>query len=128
MTPAEAQRLLTIAAAFDNRRPDEDAAHAWAVALGGLPFDDCRLAVIEHYRHSTAWLMPATVRGIVMRTRGGRISSFGTLPDPPDGFDPDDVAGYLRWLRGTLRAIADGMEPGAPELGSRGGDGDCGPL
>ena len=32
MTPAQAAALLTIAASFDNRKPDADQAKAWAMA------------------------------------------------------------------------------------------------
>jgi hypothetical protein len=70
MTPAEAQNLLSVAAAFDNRKPSEEAAIAWSHALADLPYGDCRDAVVAHYRTSSEWLMPAKVIAEVKRVRG----------------------------------------------------------
>ena len=107
MTPAEAQMLLGIAASFDNRKPSEEAATAWSVALDGLRFIDCRDAVIAHYRTSSEWLMPQKVISEVKRIRTKRIDDHGLIETPP-GHDPDDVVGHQRWLRQARMAIADG--------------------
>ena len=109
MTPAEAAVLLGIAASFDNRKPDADAATAWAMVLEGLRFEDCRDAIVSHYRTSREWIMPADVVAAVKRVRGGRLEDVA--PSPPPGMDPDDTAGYQRWLAATRQAIADGREP-----------------
>lgn len=114
MTPAEAQVLLSMAAAFDNRKPDPDAAKAWAAALDGLRFDDCRAALIEHYKTNTEWLMPVMVRTIVKRIRRNRVLEYGALPDPPPNLDPDNAAAYVAWQKATTRAIADGSPPPKP--------------
>lgn len=114
MTPAEAQVLLSMAAAFDNRKPDPDAAKAWAAALDGLRFDDCRAALIEHYKTNTDWLMPVMVRTIVKRIRRNRVLEYGVLPDPPAHLDPDNAAAYIVWQKATTRAIADGNPPPKP--------------
>ena len=50
MTPTDAARLLTLAAAYDNRKPDADQAKAWAMVLDGLRFEDCCEAIVAHYR------------------------------------------------------------------------------
>lgn len=110
MTPAEAQTLLSMAAAFDNRKPDPDAAKAWAAALDGLPFDDCRLALIEHYKSSTEWLMPAVVRTAVRRVRAKRIAEHPHLTPPP-GLDNEDER---RWFWQMRQRIANG-ETFAPD-------------
>lgn len=107
MTPVEAQVLLGIAAAFDNRKPDADAAKAWSVALHGLRFEDCRDAIVAHYRASSDWLMPQRIVSEVKRIRSKRVADFGPI-DPPPGFDPDDTEAYRRWLAGMVRAVADG--------------------
>jgi len=112
MTPAEAQVLLSMASAYDNRKPDPDAAKAWAAALDDLRFEDCRAAVIEHYKTSTEWLMPAMVRATVKRIRAKRITNFGHF-DVPDGLEPDE---YTRFLWETRRRIADGEITSAKEL------------
>lgn len=104
MTPAEAQVLLSMAAAYDNRKPDPDAAKAWAAALDDLPFDDCRHALIQHYRSSSEWLMPAMIRTAVRRVRHKRLEDHPPLVPPP-GLDD---AQERRWLREARRRIADG--------------------
>lgn len=110
MTPSEAQLLLTMAATVDNRKPDEDAAKAWAAMLDDLRFDDCRIVVIEHYKRSTEWLMPATIRAEVKRIREKRLADTPE-PTPPEGLSPAD---YQRWLKDVRRQIADGNPPEMP--------------
>jgi hypothetical protein len=107
MKPTEAAALLTIAAAYDNRKPDADQAKAWAMALDGLRFEDCREVIVAHYRKSRDWLMPSDVVGGVMRLRAKRIDDYGPIEAPP-GIDPDDVAIYRRHIRTRQREIADG--------------------
>jgi hypothetical protein len=105
MTPAEAQALLTVAAAFDNRKPDPDAAQAWALQLDGLPFADCRDAVMAHYRTSSDWLMPKDVISAVQRVRDKRIAEAGDLT-PPRGLTDDEERA---WIGEARRRIADGQ-------------------
>ena len=114
VSPAEAQVLLSMASGVDNRKPDADAAKAWAAILDGLSFEDCRIAVIEHFQTSDEYLMPIHVRRIVHRLRRDRVNDYGTMPDPPPELDPDDEAGYRRWYAATKRAIADGIYQAAP--------------
>lgn len=113
MNTQEAAALLAIAAAFDNRKPDADAAKAWSLALDGLRFEDARDAIVAHYRASTEWLMPAMVRAEVKRIRAKRIGEQKL--EPPRDIDPDDTLAYRRWLRATQRALGDGeqIEPPA---------------
>ena len=121
MTPAEAAALLTVAAAFDNRKPDADQARAWAMALDGLRFEDCRAAIVAHYQDSREWLMPVDVRGKVKKLRDTRIAAFGTIPLPAR-IDPDDTAEVQSYLLDVRRAIADGeITNPKPEL-------EAGPL
>jgi hypothetical protein len=107
MKPTEAAALLLIAAAYDNRKPDEDQAKAWAMALDGLRFEDCREVIVAHYQRSREWLMPVDVIGGVRRLREKRIADYGP-PEPPANLDPDDTGAYARWLETTKRRIADG--------------------
>ena len=117
MNLPEAQMLLTVAAAFDNRKPDADAATAWSVALDGYRFEDCRDAIVAHYRSSSDWLMPAHVVAAVKRMRAGRIDAAALTP--PRDLDPDDTAAYRRWLAGERARVADGGEPVPVEVGHR---------
>lgn len=118
MNPAEAQSLLTIAAAFDNRKPDADAARAWAAALDGLPFIDCRDAIVKHYRNSSDWLMPGHVIAAVKQVRAKRIADAGHLLIPPAGLtEPEERA----WLGAARRRVADGEAPedvSPPQVGT----------
>ena len=112
MTPAEAQVLLSMASAFDNRRPDADAARAWSAALDGLRFEDCRDALIEHYKTSTDYLMPVLIRTAVRRIRSKRIAEVGDLI-PPSGLSELE---QRQWLRDAKRRIGDGETFTPPQL------------
>lgn len=118
MNPAEAASLLTIAAAFDNRKPDADQARAWALALDGLRWEDCRDVIVAHYRRSREWLMPVEVVGGVRRLREKRIMEYGPI-EPPADLDPDDTGAYARFITDTKRRIGDGTltPPPAIDLG-----------
>jgi hypothetical protein len=102
--PTEAAALLTIAAAYDNRKPDADQAKAWSMALNGLRFEDCRAVVVEHYQRSKEWLMPADVITGVKRIRDKRIAEYGPI-DVPSGLGE---AEYRAYLRETQKRIGDG--------------------
>lgn len=105
MNAAEAQALLTVAAAFDNRKPDADSARAWAAALDGLPFADCRDAIVKHYRGSSEWLMPGHVIAAVKQVRAKRIADAGHRLVPPPGLtEPQERA----WIGEARRRVADG--------------------
>jgi hypothetical protein len=97
-----------VAAAFDNRKPDADQARAWAMALDGLRFEDCREAIVQHYRQSREWLMPVEVIAAVKKLRNARVIAYGLLPDPPAHIDPDDTGAIQQWRVDLNRAIADG--------------------
>lgn len=104
MTPAEAQMLLSIAASFDNRKPNEEAAVSWSHALDGLRFEDARDAIVAHYRASSEWLMPAKVISEVRRIRSKRIAEAGDLTPPPDLTPLETIA----WLKDAKRRIGNG--------------------
>jgi hypothetical protein len=103
MTPAEAASLLTIAAAFDNRKPDADAAKAWSIALDGIRFTDARDAVVAHYRGSSEWLMPNKIIAEVRRIRAKRIEEFGYIT-PPYGLTFEEEQAYTKAIRDRVGA------------------------
>lgn len=105
MTPSEAATLLSMAAAFDNRKVSEETVSAWVAALADLRFEDCRAAVVEHYKTSRDWLMPADIRKMVRRVRAKRIAE-AKFPEPPSGLSEFE---YRRWLRESTRAVGDGV-------------------
>lgn len=112
MNTSDAAALLTVAAAFDNRKPDADTASAWATALDGLNPADCRDAILNHYRRSSEWLMPATVRKEVHRIRRERVERAGVLTVPAEieaiaDADEFDRA-YRNWLGRATERVANG--------------------
>ncbi len=112
MNKQEVAALLSIAAAYDNRKPDPEAVTAWTYALDGLRFNDCRDAIVAHYRATNDWLMPNKVITEVKRIRAKRLADYGALAEPPAHIDPDNTAAYQRWVIDTRRRIADGdLEP-----------------
>lgn len=104
MTPSEAGALLTVAAAYDNRKPDADAAQAWALALDGYNFHDCRDVIVEHYKKSREWIMPFDVLTAVKRLRTKRLHEAPVLTPPPDLTPLETNA----WLRNARRRLANG--------------------
>ena len=117
MNPAEAAVLLGIAASYDNRKPDETAAQAWALALEDLTFADCRDAVVAHYRVSPEWLMPSQVRTSVRKVRDKRIADHEHELTPPP--DAREGAALHAWLADARRRLGDGEPVAAinpPEL------------
>lgn len=120
MTPAEAQKLLAHCAAFDNRRPNEAAAHAWSAALHDVPFDaDATAAVARYYGtppadpHQRKWIEPHHVRSMRKAIRAERTAVEGEVPGAglpaqvPDA-DPDDPGAYLKALREGRARVAKG--------------------
>lgn len=50
MNKSDVVKTLTIAAGFDNRRVDDVMTAAWLELLGDFTFEQCRAAVLDHYR------------------------------------------------------------------------------
>lgn len=106
MTPTEAAALLAVCAAYDNRKPDPDTAQAWALALDGIRFHDARDVIVDHYKQSTDWIMPAHVRRGVKKLRGKRLEAMAD-PIPPADLTPLQT---IAWLKDVRRRIADGED------------------
>lgn len=109
MNTAQAAQLLAMAAAYDNRNASEIAARAWAEALDDVRFEDARYALIEHYKRSRQWLMPAEIREGVralreQRTLRGRVR----LGHPPADLEPE---AHTEFLRLSDRLLGDGLSP-----------------
>jgi hypothetical protein len=102
MSPADAAKLLTIASAYDNRKPDADQARAWALILDDIRFEDAQAVVVEHFRRSRTWLMPVDIIEAVGRIRAKRIAAH------PPVIPPADVANFGAWLSEINRRIGDG--------------------
>lgn len=103
----ETAAVLAMISALDGRKAfGEIDAQAWHAVVGDLRFDDCREAVIAHYRDSSATLMPADLRVRVKQVRKDRIGDK-VAPLPP--VDPDDVERYAQWQQAWVRAVGDGL-------------------
>lgn len=106
MSPAEAALLLGVAAAYDNRTVSEIAARAWAEALAGVELADAKAVVVEHYRRTRDWIMPADVLAGVKAMQRARLAA---APPPLPSTDPDNVREYLAETRALRAQIASGQ-------------------
>lgn len=61
MTKLEVARLLTIASMVDNRTVAPETVEAWWEVIGHLDFEPARLALVQHRRDSTEYLLPAHI-------------------------------------------------------------------
>lgn len=110
MNAEETGKILALAASFDRRKTGEAEIIAWHAAIGDLPFEDSRAAVVSHYTETTDWLMPAHVRQRVKEARRQRIADAGGVPAPPPEL-LDDPAAYSAALQAAATALADGRDP-----------------
>lgn len=103
----ETAGVLAMISALDSRKVyGEIDAQAWHAVIGDLRFDDCREAVIQHYRESPHSITPADVRGKVTAVRKSRIGDR-IAPVPP--IDPSDTASYQQWQQAWYRGVGDGL-------------------
>lgn len=96
MTPGDAARLLAAAAVFDRRTVGETDAAGWAIALNGFEFDECRDAIVAHYRAESRWVMPADIISRVLTARRAAKASE-VAPTPPRAV-ADRPRAEQRWL------------------------------
>lgn len=109
MTPDEAQRLLAVCAAYDNRQPSQAAKQAWGRALAKIPFDDDCIEAVARYYATPAkdggrlWIQPADVITHRRAARAERLENF--VYEPPAGLDDPD---FIKRLRGQQYAVGSG--------------------
>jgi hypothetical protein len=108
MTPADAARVLSFAAAYDKRTIGEADARTWAADLDTIDLHEAIAAVREHYRTCPdAWLRPGHIVAIVRRHRRIRLDrGWSAEAAALHGLDPNDVDGYLTALRRTRHTSA----------------------
>ena len=113
MNPREAAQLLGHCAAFDNRKPSQAAAMAWAAALHDVPFDDdARAAVAAYYTtapkdpEAKLWILPHHVRTLRSKIRSARLENFQYEP-----VADETPAEFLARYKGQVQAIASGRVP-----------------
>jgi hypothetical protein len=110
VNPREAAELLGHCAAFDNRKPSQGAAVAWAAALHDVPFDnDAKAAVASYYTtppqnsNDRLWILPHHVRSLRSKIRSARLENFQYEPLPDES-----PAEFLARYKGQVQAIASG--------------------
>lgn len=110
MNRADAARLLSHCAAFDNRTVGEADATAWAAALHDLPYDDdLRAAVARFYGtppkdpSERLWIQPHNVRTLRRTIRSERLENFRYEPH-----GDETPAEFIARYRGQLDAVASG--------------------
>lgn len=108
MNKKEAASLLGHCAAFDNRKPSEAAAMAWAAALHDVPLDqDTKAAVAAYYStppkdpDARLWILPHHVRTLRSKIRSARLENFQYQP-----IADETPREYLARYRGQVQAIA----------------------
>lgn len=103
----ETAAILAMVAAVDSRRSfGEIDVQAWHAFIGDFTFDDCREAVIAHYRESPHSIVPSDINTRVGAVRRARIGNR-VAPLPP--VDPSDERAYRDWVGAWMHAIADGL-------------------
>ena len=108
MKLSEVADLLTMASAYDGRKPAEVTTRAWAAALDdNITFADAKTIVIEHYARTRDWIMPADVNAASRQIRHARTSVMAS-PQPPETLD-GIPAREQAWTRAYIRLIGDGM-------------------
>lgn len=110
MNPREAAELLGHCAMFDNRKPSQGAAVAWASALHDIPLDaDAKAAVAVYYTTSPKdpsdrlWILPHHIRSLRSKIRSARLENFQYEPHPDE-----TVGEFMARYRGQVQAIASG--------------------
>jgi hypothetical protein len=110
MNPREAAELLGHCAMFDNRKPSQGAAMAWAAALQDVPLDqDAKAAVAAYYStppkdpDAKLWILPHHVRTLRSKIRSARLENFQYEP-----IADETPAEFLARYKGQVQAIASG--------------------
>lgn len=124
MNPTQAAELLGHCSAFDNRKPSQAAAIAWASALHDVPLDnDAKAAVAAYYStppqdpNQKLWILPHHVRTLRSKIRSQRLENFQYEP-----IAGETAAEYLTRYRGQVQAIASGRTaPATDRLALDGG-------
>lgn len=112
MNLVEAGQLLTVAAAFDNRHVTTDTALAWHEVLKDIEYQDALVAVREHHKTSTDYLMPGHIVAGARRERERREremrKSMKALERAPITFDRESFDREVQEQIAYWRSIKDG--------------------
>lgn len=117
MSTAEVTKLLGLIAGFDRRTTGTCDDLAWTAAAhaGNWTFELAQRAVVEHYTHTTDWLMPAHVTHRIAQARQRIHAAFALPPHPPEL--ADDGPQFVAWAR---QAKAEHLANGLAQWASSG--------
>lgn len=114
MNLAETHDLLTLIAAYDNRRFDDATVLAWHPILASATFEDCRTAVTRHFATSTEYLMPAHVNRGAIEIRNRRATQRETLDRLAIEQDPER-RDRTEATKDLIRRLRDSLPDGDPD-------------
>lgn len=115
MKKSEAATILAKISAYDRRTVGEADIEAWSEALDGqVTVQDALVAVRDHFRESSDWLMPNMIIKRCRSIRAFRINIAGA-PDYPAGLTYEQER---KWLKEWHRALAMGAGGRHPTLPS----------
>ena len=123
MNLAETDQLLTVIHNIDRRLIDDATVLVWQEILGDLHFADCVQAITEHFRESTAYLMPAHIVAGARTIERQRIRDanhakmLAAVPET-DNRPLSDRSQEIRDFVAGIRSI---LPPGDPDSLSYGG-------
>lgn len=80
MLKSETAQLLAIVSAYDNRKVSAEMVEAWHYTIGDLDYEPASRAVVEHFRSSTAWIMPAHIIAIVTPPVEAAVYEVASVP------------------------------------------------
>lgn len=121
MNKLEAAKVLAVAAGFDNRRPDELATAAWMELLSGYNYEQCRQAILDHYRDPETRHKYLTAAHVLDRVeqharaksqdveadvRSAKARGLISADWPKRQSLPDDIASKLSYVRELERIEA----------------------
>lgn len=105
MTPSETAKFLALVALTDNRTVGQLDVQAWHEILPeGMSFADAQLALIQHRRDGSEWLMPSHIIANVRAIRRARLREAPVPEIPPDLHQ----AVERQWMRAFTDAVKDG--------------------
>lgn len=107
MNITQTGQVLTTIQAYTNRNVDAATIQAWHVLLEPYGVEDCLLAVQDHYRVTSDWLMPSDLIGRVRAIRGERLAKFQQALRLSDADEQDAIeSGTYRVRQAQLQSLA----------------------
>jgi hypothetical protein len=99
MTPDDISKLVSLIVGFDRRTSGQHDDIAWTLAAqaGNWTLPLASRAVVEHYTHSTEWLMPAHITNRIIEVRRRLHESFQIPRHSPEL--ADDGSAFVAWAR-----------------------------